>query len=154
MNAALKFFACASLCVVLFGCAHAQFDTPREFAKLDQESEYAQRATSARGIVIAVREIDAPEDTSIAFWSEAISLRLKSGRGYALLGEQDVKARSGEAGKLLRFGHDQNGHTFDYWVAVFPQHERVVLLEAGGRRDHFEKARPEVEKALASLTLH
>jgi hypothetical protein len=154
MNVALKSVAFLCLCLTLFGCAHAQFDTPHEFAKLDEKSSYAQRVTSARGIVIAVREIDAPEDTSIAFWSEAISLRLNSGQGYALLGEQDVKAKSGQAGKLMRFGHDQNGHTFDYWVAVFPQKKRVVLVEAGGRRDHFEKAKPEVEKALASLTLH
>jgi hypothetical protein len=153
MNATIKFFAFAWLCLALFGCAHAHFDTPREFARLDEESSYAQRATSPRGVVIAVREVEAPEDTSIAFWSEAISLRLHAGQGYALLAEQDVKAKSGQVGKLLRFGHDQNGHTFDYWVAVFPQKNRVVLLEAGGRRDHFEKAKPQVEKALASLTL-
>jgi hypothetical protein len=153
MNVAIKSLVFLLLGLVFFGCAHPQFDTPREFAKLEEESSYAQRATSARGIVIAVRELDAPKDTSIAFWSEAISQRLSAGQGYALLGQQDIKARSGEPGKLLRFGHDQNGHTFDYWVAVFPKAKRVVLVEAGGRRDHFEKAKPEVEKALASLTL-
>ena len=153
MNTALKSLACLSLCLTLFGCAHAQFDTPHEFARLEEDSSYAQRATSARGIVIAVREIEAPEDTSVAFWSEAISQRLKAGRGYALLSERDVRAKSGQPGKLLVFGHDQNGHTFDYWVAVFPEKKRVVLLEAGGRRDHFEQAKPEIEKALTSLTL-
>jgi hypothetical protein len=145
------------LAVCLFlssACAHASFDTPREFAKLDEGGRYTERATSAHGVVIAVREVDAPEDTSVAFWSEAITQRLKAGQGYALLESRDVKARSGEAGRLLGFGHDQNGHTYDYWVAVFPQEKKVVVLEAGGRRDHFAKAKAEVERAIASLELH
>jgi hypothetical protein len=138
---------------LLSACAHTSFDTPKEFAKLDEENSYAQRATTAQGVVIAVREVDAPEDTSLAFWSEAITQRLKAGQGYALLDSRDVQAKSGEAGRLLTFGHDQNGHTYDYWVAVFPQKKRVVVLEAGGRRDYFDKAKPELEQAIASLVL-
>jgi hypothetical protein len=147
----IRIFAVALF--LLSACAHVSFDTPREFAKLDEHNSYEQRATTAHGVVIAVREVDAPEDTSIAFWSEAITQRLKAGQGYALLESRDVKAKSGEAGRLLGFGHDQNGQTYDYWVAVFPQKKKVVVLEAGGRRDHFEKAKPELEQAIASLVL-
>jgi hypothetical protein len=134
-------------------CAHARFDTPREFAELDEHSDYTQRTTSAHGVVMAVREVDAPRDTSLSFWSEAITQRMTGGSGYALLSTRDLRARSGEKGQLLAFGHDQNGQTFDYWVAIFPLKKRVVLVELGGRRERFAAVEPELTRALASLTL-
>jgi hypothetical protein len=140
------------LSLLLLAC-HPRFDTPVEFARLTEAGGYQQRATSAHGVVIAVRKISAPRDTRLAFWSEAITQRMHAGQGYALLERRDVRAKTGEAGHLLTFGHDQNGQTFDYWVAVFARKKSVVLLEAGGRRDHFEAARPELERALASLEL-
>jgi hypothetical protein len=145
-------FVLLALCL-LGACAHARFETPREFARLDEDGPYTQRVTTAHGVVIAVRAVEAPRHTSVAFWSEAITQRMQAGQGYALLGTRDVKAASGQSGKLLTFGRDQNGQTFDYWVAVFPRKKRVVLLEAGGRRSPFEKARPDIEQALASLTM-
>jgi hypothetical protein len=134
-------------------CHGASFHTPSKFAKLDDSERYEQRATSPQGVVIAVRKIKLAEPANLEFWSEAVSLRLRGGQGYALLGEKDVKAKSGQSGKLLYFGRDQNGHTFDYWVAVFPDHKRLYLVEAGGRRDRFDAAKAEVERAVASLSI-
>jgi hypothetical protein len=152
MNLTIKI--ALALSFVLGACGHPSFAKPSEFARLDESGSYDERATSAHGVVIAVREVEAPKHTSLAFWSEAIRQRMHAGQGYALIAERDIRAQSGEAGRLLSFGHDQNGHTFDYWVAVFPCNKSVVLLEAGGRRDRFDAARPELERALASVTLH
>lgn len=135
-------------------CGGASFQTPNKFAKLEDNQRYEQRATNPQGVVVAVRKIKLVEPASIAFWSEAVTQRLRGGQGYALIGEKDVKAKSGHSGKLMYFGRDQNGHTFDYWVAVFPDHKKLYVLEAGGRRDRFEQAKGEVERAIASLVLH
>jgi hypothetical protein len=136
------------------GCHHhGRFDTPAHFAKLAESKRYEQRATSPEGIVIAVRKLELAEPASLSFWSDAIVQRLRGGQGYALLQTRDVKAKTGHAGKLLSFGRDQNGHTFDYWVAVFPHRNELYLLEAGGRRDRFERAQPQVQAALASLQI-
>ncbi len=134
-------------------CGGATFQTPNKFAKLEQNERYEQRATNPQGVVVAVRKIKLAEPASLSFWSEAVTQRLRGGEGYALLGEKDVKAKSGHDGKLLYFGRDQNGHTFDYWVAIFPDHKRLYLLEAGGRRDRFESAKAEVERAISSLSI-
>jgi hypothetical protein len=149
----MKRLTMSCLLLVLSACAHASFDAPAQFAVLDEQGVYAQRATSAHGVVIAVREVSAPEHTSLTFWHDAILQRMQGGQGYAFLAGRDVRAKSGQAGKLLTFGHDQNGRTFDYWVAVYADGKRVTLLEMGGHHDQFEKARPELEHALASLTL-
>ncbi|MFT3925695.1 MAG: hypothetical protein QM778_24350 [Myxococcales bacterium] len=143
----------AVLCALSTACHGASFETPNRFAKLAESERYEQRATNPQGVVVAVRKIDLAEPASLNFWSEAVTQRLQGGQGYALLGEKDVKAQTGHGGKLLYFGRDQNGHTFDYWVAVFPDHKRLYLLEAGGRRDRFDQAKAEIERAIASLRI-
>jgi hypothetical protein len=132
---------------------HASFPTPRVFGKLAKHERYEQRAASPHGVVIAVRKVKVPDPAGVGFWSEAIEERMSAGQGYALLKSSDVRAKTGQAGKLLQFGRDQHGQTFDYWVAVFPQQRRIYLFEAGGRRDRFEKLRAEVERALRGLSL-
>jgi hypothetical protein len=139
--------------LALSACGSASFQTPAHFAKLAKHDAYQQRATNPEGVVIAARRFDVAEPASLAFWSEAIVQRLRGGEGYALLGTRDVRAKSGQAGKLMRFGRDQNGHTFDYWVALFPKANELYLVEAGGRRDRFEKATGEVERAIASVSI-
>ena len=134
-------------------CGHARFKTPQSFANLSDSAPYQQRATSSDGVVLAVRKVQVPARSSLKFWSEAISRRLEGSQGYATLATRPVKAKSGHAGRLLQFGRDQNGHTFDYWVALFPAGKQLYLVEAGGRRDRFEKARAEVEQAIASVKI-
>jgi hypothetical protein len=139
--------------LLLSACGRASFQTPDNFAKLAEHRSYQQRSTNPEGVVIAARRVDVAEPASLAFWSEAIVQRLRGGEGYALLGTRELRAKSGQAGKLMRFGRDQNGHTFDYWVAVFSKAKQLYLVEAGGRRDRFEKAAGEVERAIASLSI-
>jgi hypothetical protein len=141
------------LAVACLSACHASFHTPRDFGKLAKQQRYEQRAASPHGVVIAARKVKVPEPAGLGFWSDAIQQRLSAGQGYALLKTSDVRAQTGQAGRLLQFGRDQHGHTFDYWVAVFPQKRRLYLFEAGGRRDRFEQARAQVEKALRSLRL-
>jgi hypothetical protein len=137
---------------LLLGC-HAQLATPKGFAEIEARGAFVQRATSARGVVIGVRELSAPDGASLDFWRDAITERLVRGRGYALLEEREVRAKHGVVGTLLCFGHDQNGHTYDYWVAVFGGPKRVTLVEAGGRREVFAEAKPAVQAAITSLEL-
>ncbi|HEX6244586.1 MAG TPA: hypothetical protein VFZ61_26890 [Polyangiales bacterium] len=134
-------------------CGHARFHTPQNFASLNDSETYQQRATSPDGVVIAARKVEVPARSSLKFWSEAISRRLEASQGYAPLGTQEIKAKSGHAGRLLKFGRDQNGHAFDYWVALFPAGKKLYLLEAGGRRDRFERARADVERAIGSVKI-
>lgn len=153
MTRPLKATVLALVSLLAAACGGASFQTPSKFAKLEESERYEQRATNPQGVVVAVRKIELAEPASLSFWSEAVTQRLRGGEGYALLGEKDVKAKSGQGGKLLYFGRDQNGHTFDYWVAIFPDHKRLYVLEAGGRRDRFEHAKTDVEHAITSLSI-
>ena len=151
----IRILCAAALAALTAGCGHAfELETPRNFVFLDEDSEmYAERTTSANGIVIAVREIDNDNEGNLDFWTEAIRNHVRVGKGYALLSEAEVRAASGERGKQMRFGHDENRHPYLYWITLFVTDDHVFLIEAGGRRDNFERAQPQIERALARFSI-
>jgi len=125
-----------ALGLALSGCGRP-FDvkTPRGFVELENQGpDYAYRATTADGVVVAVRTIDATGRQDLGFWEQAVALQLRDASGYALLGTKDVRSGDGTAGRELDFGRDQNGKPYAYRVALFTAQDRVFLLEAGGAK--------------------
>lgn len=159
MNSLLRSFVLAALLTatpLLAACggAASHLTPPTSFLELEEAGEsYSQRATSAEGVVMAVREVDNDPYGPLAFWVEAIKRRMRTVRGYALVEEKDVRAASGEVGKQLRFGHDESGGPYHFWLTIFVTDGHVFVLEAGGKKEVFEAAQPQVEAAIASYRI-
>ena len=140
--------------LLLAGCGRP-FDikTAPGFVPLANQAGYSYdyRATTPEGVVVAVRVIDDENRGDIAFWTEALTLQLRDINGYALLSTEDVATRDGTKGKLLKFGHDEDNKPFAYWVGAFLAQGRLFIVEAGGQKDAFERAKPGVEWMLASV---
>lgn len=153
LAAALFFGLFFALSLTLTGCGHHfEIEEPDDFVELeDDRAGYAFRATSAHGVVLAVREVDNESEGNLEFWVDAIKNRMRMNGGYELLEEKDVTAKSGQRGKQLRFGRDQHGVTFRYWLTIFVSKDRVHLIEAGGREELFDEAAPRVERAIANV---
>jgi len=125
------------LSLAMTGCGRP-FDvkTPRGFVELENQGpDYAYRATTADGVVVAVRAVEASGRQDLGFWEQAVALELRDASGYALLGSKDVRSGDGTHGRELDFGRDQNGKPYAYRVALFAAQDRVFLLEAGGAKD-------------------
>lgn len=143
-------------------CATFDLDVPTQMAPVQPtryrasgEGEYALRAMTPKGVVLAVRVIPQEDKRGVPkasheFWVEAIRQRMRTSGGYALLGEESVADLHGHKGTRLMFGRDQRGATYLYWLTVFVTDENIHLVEAGGRKEPFEEARVIVEQALAS----
>jgi hypothetical protein len=110
-----------------------------------QEDEgYGYRATTPEGVVYSVRAQDETRgDTD--FWVRTLTLRVRDEMGYALLETADVVSADGSKGKTLKFGHDEGGKPYVYWITVFQAQGRLFLAEAGASKDLFEKAKPRIE---------
>ena len=138
-----------ALCGV--GCASASLDAPAGFARLDASDEFAWRAVSADGVVLAVRDVPNRPEANLAFWSHTVDERLRV-RGYARDGEaREVRNRDGVAGTQFRYDRDEEGRAHRYWVTVFVRGSHVYVVEAGGDRETFDPARDAVERAVATL---
>ena len=138
------------------GCGGAvELPEPDGFVVLDEsrQSPFAERATTAGGVVIGVRELDNDPHGPLAFWVDAVKERLRRAGGYALVGEEEVRAASGQVGRRLRFGRDQGARGYSYWVTLFVAGDRLVVVEAGGPTDAFEAARDDLAAAIDGVRL-
>lgn len=132
-------------------------ETPDSFVELDEArySRYDYRATTADGVVVSVRALENDRRGTAEFWAEAIRTKLRDGRGYALLEEEDITARGGLRGKQMRFGRDESGHTYRYWISIFVRDQgrnpMVWVIEAGGEQEAFERRQEEIERLLATF---
>ncbi len=126
--------------------------TPAGFVELDEpHSSYAYRATTADGLVVAVREIDHEPKGELSFWSKAIENELRQRGGYALLASRDVKTREGLSGKELRFGHDEGAVPHEYNVTLFVTDSKLYLLEAGGTKELMTRHAKELNEYVAAF---
>ncbi len=153
-NAPRALFAALLLGAVTLvaGCGKP-FDvkTAPGFVPLENQASYDYRATTPEGVVVAVRVIDDEKRGDLAFWTQALTLQLRDVSGYALLDVSDVASRDGTQGKLLKFGHDEDDKPYAYWVTIYAAQDRLFLVEAGGAKEVFERARPNVEWMLKSV---
>ncbi len=142
MTSKIREILIAAGCVVggsmVAGCGGHDFfvAAPPGFVELeDQEPTFDYRATSADGVVIAVRQIEHKPKGDQAFWVQAIKNRMREKAGYALLRTSEVTTKSGMKGTKLEFGHDENGQSMLYTVTLFVTEKNLFLLEFGGTKE-------------------
>ncbi|MBI4955360.1 MAG: serine/threonine protein kinase [Myxococcales bacterium] len=127
--------------------------TPAGFAELEGQKDYGYRATTAEGVVMAVRRKPNAPFGDLGFWSGAIDAQLRR-NGYTAVEGRDLKSADGTDGKRIHYSRILDGRTHALWLAVFVNDDHVYTVEAGGDAEFFEKAAPSVDTALASLELH
>lgn len=105
--------------IAALGCSVFRPATPPGFVELPDQDDYDYRATTADGVVIAVRAIEHEPGGELSFWVRAIEKHAREQNGYALLETLEVKNAQNLSGKQLRFGHDEGKHPHLYYVTLF-----------------------------------
>jgi hypothetical protein len=121
------------------------------FVALENQRDFDWRATTPEGVVVGVRVVEDEKRGALAFWTQAVTLQLRDVTGYALLESVDVASADGTKGRMLKFGHDEDDKPYAYWVTIYPAQGRLFLVEAGGQKELFERARPNVEWTMKSI---
>ena len=150
----MKRLLLAALFVV--GCRSFDIKTAPGFLELKgAPSSFDYRATTPEGVVVGVRveDVEGEGSNDLSFWTRALTLQLHDVNGYALLETHDVKSLDGTPGKQLRFGHDEAGKPYVYWVTFWASNHRVTIVEAGGAKAAFENAAPSVQWMIQSVRL-
>lgn len=147
---ALLFIALAF--AALSGCRPFKPATPPGFVDLSEKYEnHEYRATTADGMVLGVRAFANEPKGELPFWVRVIENRMRDTSGYAMLDTREAKDRAGNAGKTLRFGHDESGVPHLYYITVFVNDDHVYLLEAGGTKDLVEKHEDQIAWSIANF---
>jgi len=148
-----------TLVALAVGCGPTvQLQLPERFVMLTDDANLARgryevRATTPDGVVVGVQSLEHRVDGSLAFWTEAITRRVRDQQGYALVSEEDVRSASGESGHLMRFARDLDGHGYKYSIALFVTPDRIYLVEAGGRTVAYDALESGIEEAINQMRL-
>ena len=136
--------------LALIGCGPSfQAATPPGFVVLDEDyGNYDYRATSADGLVLAVREIEHDPKGDLKFWVRAIENEMRGRGGYALIETKPIKNAQGLSGQQLWFGHDEGQSPHLYVVTAFVTDAWIYLLEAGGTKEQVDKQRQQISWAI------
>jgi hypothetical protein len=138
--------------LALAGCGHPFDIAPAPgFVPLENQASFDWRATTPEGVVVGVRVVEDEKRGDLGFWTQAVTLQMRDVSGYALLSSTDIVSADGTKGKKLEFGHDEDGKPFVYWISIYAAQSRLFLVEAGGAKDPFERAKPNVEWILKSV---
>ena len=142
------FLAIVSMLTIGSGCGRP-FDvkTANGFVELENQApDYDFRATTPDGVVMSVRAVDNTGSTGqrgdIGFWERAVTLEMRDVQGYALLDAVDVTSADGSKGRQLKFGHDEDGKPYIYWVTIYLAQSRIYIVEAGGKKESVDRAAP------------
>ena len=148
----LRALVAASLALGAAACGKP-FDvkTAPGMVALENQREFDWRATTPEGVVVGVRVVEDEDRGDLAFWTQAVTLQLRDVSGYALLESADVASADGTKGRLLKFGHDEDDKPYVYWVTLYLAQDRLFLVESGGAKELFERARPNVEWTMKSV---
>ena len=124
------------------------------FVKLENtQPPYDWRAVAPDGVAVAMRVVPLEDRADLAFWTHAVTLRMREMNGYALVDSRDVKSRDGTAGKELTFGHDESGKPFVYRVCLYLGQKRLFVVEAGGTKEQMDRYAASVDWMLATVRL-
>lgn len=147
------------LAILASGCGPGfTLQLPDRFVNLTDDpahtdEQFGLRATTPDGVVVGVQRLEHRVNGTLVFWSEAVTRRLRDGQGYALLSEGDVTAATGEAGHIMRFGRDLDGHAYRYTVALFVTPSHIFVVEAGGREEAYEALESGIESSIHGMRL-
>jgi hypothetical protein len=114
---------------------------------------YDWRAVAPDGVAVAMRVVPLQDKADLAFWTHAVTLRMREMNGYALVDTREVKSRDGTAGKELVFGHDESGKPFVYRVRLYLGDKRLFVVEAGGTKEQMDRYAASVDWMLATVKL-
>lgn len=150
----MKSLSLALAFAFLTGCGHSfEAATPVGFVELEDQTLHDYRATTADGLVIAVRELDHEPEGSEDFWARAIENQLRDRGGYALIGSQEVQSKSGQKGKQMRFGHDESGTPHVYVVTLFVTKDTLYVMESGGTKELVERHKDQLDWAIQNFRI-
>jgi hypothetical protein len=145
---ALTILVCLATSVAGIGCGPGfGLKTPDGFVELDDQKEYAYRATTAQGVVIGVRVEPNRPKGNLSFWTDAIDLKLRN-IGYTAAEATEVKTKAGMKGKQLRYTRTIYERPHIFWFTVFATDADVYVIETGGDERDFTKVKDELVKSI------
>ncbi len=142
---------CIAAVATLSCVTGALVEPPEGFAVYSELPDDAiLSAVSPEGVVYRVRSVENEPRQTLSFWSEALKVHLERG-GYALLEPRTIEAPMG-AVSAFEWVAPLGGADWIYLSALADSGGRIIIVEAAGPFDHFQRHRAAIFQSLESLS--
>ncbi len=149
MNRKIFFIIIVSL-IIISGCSRFTVEKPEGFAAETVKGTF--RSFSPEGVKFRIRRFENKPSKEVSYWSESLKNHLEK-KGYRLIEE---KVNSGGSEEcvifywLMNYGNDY----YIYLTAVTADKKNIIVAEAAGMKEEYEKYRDVIEKSLKTVELY
>ncbi len=123
---------------------------PTGFARYDNKAR-PFRAVSPDGVLFQVRAAEHKPEATLDFWREALKKRMADA-GYTFVADSEITA-GGVKGYLIELAAPMGTEDSSYWIAVFPDGKRLIVVEAAGEAGIFQARSAALRAAISGMTL-
>ena len=129
----LLMIGCVGL--LLAACRTARMELPAGFAKYKEEPF---RAVSADAVRLRVRSIPNNPRAALDVIQKTMEQHFKN-QGYRILRNEAIENKDGLQGRLFLTSIATLNGSYRYLSVIYPDDERILLLEAAGLKQDFQK---------------
>jgi hypothetical protein len=122
------------------------FKTPEGFVRYYENKDHAE-AMDGNGLLLRVQDHDNVDKAALAFWSKLIRKSLVENRSLAVDKEETLDGKV----YLLRGRRDVAGKPVGYILSVERSDKKVIVFEAWGPMELFEKSAEALRQSAASV---
>ncbi len=134
-----------------FWWRRVKFDVPRDYVRY-YERGYLTRAMSGNGVYLRVERQPNTDEAEGEFWATTVRGVLGSHQAIRVRDEEEVARKRGGPPVLCLWGEKQLGRKrFGYVIGLLARPRHVVVFEAWGPADAFERDRPKLKASMASI---
>lgn len=135
--------------LALAGCGPSfTMDAPPAFRQFTDRG--GLRLITADGVRVMARAVENNPEADLPFWIDAMKRHLDQ-RGYAAQSEGCFETATGRAGCTVDFLLPNGAEDWVMSQTVFVDGERLILVEATGPFERFQKVAPAYKKALETF---
>ncbi len=141
-----------SLALVLFALLTScgvELEIPEGFALVEKSPEYTL-VVSPEGLKMRIRTTKNYPVKDLAFWKEALETQLEQ-EGYVPVGKPRDFQAGGNEGVVFQWGVPYRGENYIFLTAVLVDRNTIIIAEAAGRKDIFDRYRESIVESLSTI---
>ena len=125
-------------------------ELPKNFVMYKQD-QHTTRAISGDAVHVYVRRFDNPKEGKLTFWKKSIINNLQERAVISKISSSDLDLNNGEKAVLIEGQRRLGTKDMGYMLMVVNSRKRVLVYEAWGEKDKFEKVKEEIKASMKTF---
>lgn len=110
------------------------------------------KAITSDGIRYRVREVKNEPKGDAVLWQQTLRKSLEK-RGFRIINDSFLTTDQNKRANFIDSQLSAGGHDYLYFIAFIVDNDRIIVTEAGGKKESMEPYKTQLQKAVKSLKI-